>query len=149
MIQMVMHWPRSGPNDATSYVIPGIPWVTGTNIPSAPSVLHISFPCATKFLFVRNISSAAAVFRVGFSENGVNANPASNAHYFILSQSAERALDIRVKDLFLLADSGTPRVEIIAGLSQVLYTDFPILTGSISGTSDQAGGNIPLFGGIG
>jgi hypothetical protein len=141
---MAMNWPKAGPNDVSAYLLPGIPWVTGTNVPAAPSVMHISFPAVTKFLFLRNTSPAASAVRVGFSENGVSGNPASESHYFILSQSTERSLEIRVKDLFLLTAVGAPSVEIIAGLTHIMYPDFPVMTGS-----NAEIGRVPIFSGIG
>lgn len=136
---MSMHWPKAGPNDAASYVIPGVPWVSGTTLP-ATTIVHYSFPAATRELIVRNTTAGSTV-AVGFSANGMNT---VFRKFFTLTGVQELKLEVRVKDLFLSASVGTPAVEVIAGLSQVLYADFPILTGSVSGV-----GNIPLFNGIG
>lgn len=137
---MSTHWPKAGPNDVASYVISGIPWVTGSTLPAA-SIVRYSFPAATKMLVVRNTTASTTV-AVGFTANGLNG---VFRKYFTLTGVQESpVLELRVKDLFLSATQGAPVVEVVAGLTQVLYADFPLLTGSISGT-----GEIPLFRGVG
>lgn len=136
---MTLLYPKAGAGDVASYAAPGIPWVTGTLMP-ASTIVRFSFPAATRQLIVRN-TTASTTLAVGFSQNGMNG---VFRNFFTLTGVQELKVDLRVKDLFVSATQGTPVVEVVAGLSQVLYSDFPILTGSISGT-----GVIPLFRGIG
>ena len=136
---MALHWPKAGPNDAASFVIPGIPWVTGSTLASS-TIVKYSFPAATRDFTIRNTTAGSTV-AVGFSANGLS--PIFRK-FFTLTGVQELNLELRVKDLYLSASQGAPTIEIVAGLSQVLYADFPVLSGTISGTGD-----IPLFNGIG
>ena len=80
---MATHWPKTnGPNFVPAYQVSGTPFVTSsTGIGTTP--MKISFPQATRFFQVTNTGDTH--LRVGFSENGVNANPAAQTNYFILS----------------------------------------------------------------
>ena len=144
---MTLLWPTPGASDNGSYSAPGIPWVTGSTMPTA-TIVHISFPAATKFVTVRHTSGSSSgnqpvpVLSVGFTQNGMGV---VQSNYFTLLPGTEEKMDIRIKDLFLSATQGAPPYEIIAGLSVVLASSFPTLTGSISGSTNQNS----LFSGVG
>lgn len=126
---MATQYPGSGPNDASQYVVSGIPWVTGSTI--AAGVIHLSFPGVTKFLTVRNISASGSQARVAFTQNGLlNAQ----RNYIALGGGESLTLDLRVKDLYLSSTAGAPTVEVIAGLTTISYSAFPVLTGSTTGS---------------
>jgi hypothetical protein len=128
---MAMQSPKSGPNDVGSYQLSGIPWVTGSTLP-ATSIVHYSFPGVTKFFVVRNTGAAGTSVAVGFSENGLKSQ---FRNYFTLTSGQELSLELRVKDLYLSATQGpSATVEVIAGMTPIMYRDFPVLTGSNSGS---------------
>lgn len=135
---MSLNYPKSGPNDLAAFSMPGIPWVTGSTIPAATIFKH-SFPCATTGLVVRN-TVASTTLAVGFSSNGLNS---VFRKYFTLTGAQELRLNVRVKEIFLSASQGAPVAEVVAELSTCGYSDFPILTGSVSGAAN------PWFNGIG
>ena len=137
---MAQQYPKAGANDTSAFLISAIPWVTQSALPTS-GVLHISLPYATKFLFIRNAEIGGSTLRVGFSENGVTGNPASESRFFDILEGQTRNLELRVKDLFLTGTSGAPVLELVAGLSVVKADMFPAMTGSLSGSG--------IFGGVG
>ncbi len=134
---MAMNYPSPGPNDVGSYLISGIPWVTGSTVPAA-TIVHYTFPCVTRTFVVRNTAAAGTTLAVGFTANGLNS---VFRNYFTLTGGQEEKLDLRVKDLYVSATQGTVTIEIVAGLTQVPYDQFPVLTGSLTGSA--------LFSGVG
>jgi len=138
---------KPGPNFVPAYQLSGVPYVT-SSVGVTTTPVEIEFPQATRFFQVINTGDTSAHLRVGFTANGVNANPTTNGHYFILSgtKSTER-LELRCKSVFIRADgSQVGSFSLIAGLSGVDAGDFPILTGSISGSGRTAE---PRFKGVG
>lgn len=138
---MPFEYPTRGANDVSSYFASGIPWVTGSTL-AAATVVHYSFPAVTKKFIVRN--TGTGTIAVGFTQNALLI-ATSQKKFFTLTSGQEETLELRVKDLFLSASSGTPTYEIIAGLTPILYDQFPVLTGSVSGTTNLNN----LFSGIG
>lgn len=131
---MALHWPPPGCNDVGSYQIAGVPWVTASVV-AAGSPLHIRFPMVTNFVFIRNTSALASTVRIGFTQNGVMGNPASQSRYMELDQNEETpVLPLRITELFLSGTAGLPRVQVVVGLTLITDDKFPILTGSLSGS---------------
>lgn len=139
---MAEQYPNSGPHNASAYVLPGIPWVTGSTLTNAV-ITHYSFPCATNSFTVRN-TTAGTTLAVGFTANGLSSTARK---FFTLTGVQDLKLDFRIKDMYLSATIGLPVVEVIAGLSHVPYSSFPVMTGSVSGTSGTE--TYPLFSGVG
>ena len=117
---MSMDNPRISANIVSEYQASGIPWVSESNV--AAGVTKFSFPTVTRDLIVRN-NGVSNIF-VGFTENGV-----LGSNGFTLATDASFTQPIRVKDMFVSA-SATTSVSIIAGLTRIPRTAFPILTGS-------------------
>ena len=113
------HW-DPGLGHVPAYLISAVPYVTSSisveNSSGTPT--KISFPYVTKFVRVENIDQNNHL-RVGFSENGVKANPATKAHYFELEPSGSLSLDVRVSELFLLGHTGTSTAQVAAGMTGV------------------------------
>jgi hypothetical protein len=82
---------------------------------------------------------------VGFSLNGMSLT--TLRHNFTLTGGQEQKLELRTTQLFLSATQGAPTWEVVAGLSTVMYSKFPIMTGSYSGSTGNA--TLPIFSGIG
>ena len=146
------NWSKSmGPNFVPAYQVSGVPFVTSSTGVTT-TVQRIAFPQATRFFQITNTGDTH--IRFGFSENGVNGNPANQNHYFILSGgvSTER-LELRCKELFIRADSvANASFSLIAGMSGVDASQFPTLTGSLFQTGSD--GTVlpqamPRFEGIG
>ena len=125
----------SGPNFVPSYQMSGVPFVRSSNGNDLSNIpLKISFPFVTRFIHVSNTSEYP--LRVGFSEHGVAGTVTKN--YLVLSgstansmgQTTER-LEIRCKEVWLRRDGATNAgFSLIAGLTQIEWDQFPVLTGS-------------------
>ena len=137
--------PHLGPSDVPTYQMSAVPYVTSSlgglvPINSAASPLRVRLPSVSRFVVVHNTGDTP--IRVGFTANGVTAsgsfagsgdNRAKDRNYFILSgnQTTGR-LELRCKDLFFMSDSRnkTSDVSILAGVTPISITKFPVLTGS-------------------
>lgn len=140
---------NQGPSFVPAYQVSGVPFVTSSNgneVSTTP--IRVTFPFVTRFFQVTNTSSAN--LRIGFSAAGVNATGATSgssglpAHkkaadhrnYFVLGTSGSNGggtirLEVRCKELWFRRD-GTADVgfTLIAGLTGVQPSAFPVLTGS-------------------
>ena len=137
----------AGASFAPAYQISGVPFVTssnGTNVTNMP--IRINFPYATRFFQVTNTGQEP--LRIGFTENGVNgvggtvSGSATGYHsqnYFVLSGSTSAnnststvRLELRCKSLFFRSDAPGTKAgfTLVAGLTSVESSQFPILTGS-------------------
>lgn len=142
---MATNHPKAGPNSVPAYQLSGIPFVTGSTTTEVPSLgadpIKLEFPYVTRFFQIENIGSNA--LRFGFSKDGVKGSLTSN--YFVVGHNDKSdVLELRTKDLFFVTDSGggaTTGYRLIAGLTTIDRSNFPVLTGSVNGTGS--------FGGIG
>ena len=146
---MAQHWPKSaGPNFVPAYQVSGVPFVTSSlssNLTTSP--VQIDFPYATRFFVVNNIGTVP--IRIGFTENGVNAKGQGDvSNYFLLAASGSTGrLELRCKSLFIRTANSTGGYTLMAGLSGVDAGQFPVLTGTMSGS--QIGVDYPKFKGVG
>lgn len=130
---MAINHPKAGPNSVPAYQLSGIPFVTasaGGEVKA--SAIEISFPYVTRFFVVQNTS--ANPMRIGFTADGVNADITAN--YMVLSgNDMTPRMEIRCKSLFFRRDGASDcSFSLMAGLSTIESSEFPVLTGSISGT---------------
>lgn len=110
---------RSGLNNVAEYQASGLPWVqTGTI--TGGSTTRIDFPMVTNRIVIK----AGGDLRFGFTENGV-----ANSNYYLLNTSESISFDLRLKTLFLRADTNTTYY-VLAGLTQISSNYFPVLSGS-------------------
>lgn len=117
---------RSGINNVGEYQTSGLPWVTSSGVTTTP--FRVDFPYVTNFVSI-NVTSGSV--RVGFTLNGVNANPATNANYFLLGASnSPMVFPVRCKTIFLRADAGVATASLMAGLTTIEQKSFPVLTSS-------------------
>ena len=142
---------------------------------------RISFPFVTKTLTIRNTGANELRVAFTYSgsyapgetlTSGVTKKAGEilvdyrsgvefGRHYFLIptgsgaqahsAAGSVQSFDIRCKDLFLLGDGGTTGFSLLAGLTTIPASNFPILTGSITGsaTSQYTAGIIPAFDGVG
>lgn len=114
-----------GANYAPAYEISGIPFVTGS-VMVAESTVELNFPSVTRSITVKN-DTASTTLCIAFSENGLKA---ANNNFFTLDGGESYTDELRCKTLFLSCSSGTPSWEVIAGLTGISRTQFPILSAS-------------------
>jgi hypothetical protein len=161
---MSFNHPKAGPNFVPAYQLSGIPYVTSsisnTEVPNAGGgaavgPIKISFPYVSKLLTVRN--TGANDLRVAFSFTGSydpgatvkggGAVPATNSfgrNYFLVPAGAAgkdsiQTFDIRCKEVFLFGNGGTTGFSLMAGLTTIKADQFPILTGSVNGSTGFEG----------
>jgi hypothetical protein len=139
----------AGANFVPAYQISGVPYVTssgGNNVTDTPQ--KVTFPYATRFFQITNTSENP--LRVGFTINGVNGTGASTTgsayetagaarcnNYLVVSgsggghQAATVRLELRCKELYVRRDGSVDAgFSLIAGLTSVQSSQFPVLTGS-------------------
>ena len=139
---MGLNWPDNNHNYVPAYQMSGIPFVTGsvsaTELTTTP--LKVKFPYVTRWIQIRNTGNQ--ILRVGFTENGVNANnagayhiTASNRNYIGLRAgnsivSDLGPIEVKCTEVWLRSDSGTTGYELTAGYTAVPTHQFLTLTGS-------------------
>lgn len=139
---MTLQWPKAGINDVGTFLISGIPFVlNGT----ASATTKVAFPTVTNYVSVKNTASGGSLqLFVGFTQNGVEDNPTGINRRFILEEGELRELPFRIKELWV-SGAGVA-FDVVAGLSHVMPSQMPEITGSVSGTSDLVP---PIFQGVG
>ena len=132
---MGIHWAEPGYKAVGEYQVSGVPYVT-SSILSDEETRKLEFPRVTKSIIVRNSNtgSSSTTMAIGFTENGVKANPASNTNYIQLDSGESLSVDLRIKDLFLSnseSDSNTIEFQVLAGLTDISREKMFTLTGSV------------------
>ena len=132
-----------GLNNAGSFIVSGIPWITGstanTNSVPAGEQVTISFPYVTKKIHIQNTrgGSAAAGKRLRVSlVNTGSANVVSSLHYYEIANDSTLGpttldLDIKVKEIYLSAPGTTGTAyTVVAELTGIPAARMFALTGS-------------------
>lgn len=118
---MALNYPTSGPNNVGEYQTSGLPWVTSSTVTDSPYL--VNFPMVTNQI---TFKATGGTIRFGFTQNGVN-----GSNFFTLTPSNSLTVDIRTKQLWIRSNAvGTGSYEILAGLTNIKWRDFPVLTGS-------------------
>ena len=143
---MPLNYSYAGPSDVPSYQLSAVPFVRSSTHDEvgtgAGDVINVKFPQVTRFFVVKNTDpSTGGTLKVGFTENGVlslgsnvsgtSPTVAQEANFFMLGggETTPR-MEIRCKELFFHASGSDVGFTIMAGLSPVGQTQFPVLTGS-------------------
>lgn len=117
-----MQYPQIGFDYVPSYQLPGVPWVTSSNI-GAGSTLAIHFPKITKSFRIVNYGPGA--MQVAFTQNGLAAG-----NFFSLFASGSISTEMRVKDLYIKAPSGSLSYDMLVGLTLIDQKMVCALTGT-------------------
>ena len=132
---MASHWGPPGPKSVGEFQISATPYLTSSLL-SAQETRHISWDRVTSFIVVRNAVTGTQSSRlaVGFTQNGVQANPAASSNYITLGDGESLSVNIRTTDLYLSAtqtqDNDLLDFEVLAGLTDIPRSQFLNLTGS-------------------
>lgn len=139
---MATNHPKAGPNSVPAYQLSGIPFVTASSTTEVPGTntipIKLELPYVTRFFQIENIGSDP--IRVGFSADGVKGSLTAN--YFVVTNGEKSdVLELRTKDLFFNTDhaTNTTGYRLIAGLTTIDRSNFPVLTGSVNGTGSFDG----------
>jgi hypothetical protein len=120
-------WVSSNHNNVDEYMGSSLPFTKGA-ITAATTGTKVKFPYVTRWIQIFN-NHATRALRVGFTENGVTANP--DANYFVIKAGESSArLEIKCMELWLAGDGGSGTASIIAGYTNIPEDRFLSLTGS-------------------
>ena len=177
---MATNYPKSGANNAPQYQMSGVPFITASaanevngihDAAASPNPININFDYVTKWIEIENTDGAVGL-RVAFSKSGsfkagerlpgAGTKAVGDAgNYFVIGNGQKVKYNFRCKSLFFVsnaAPSGSPEANgnsssfsIRAGLTTIPASNFPILTGSITGsaTPRYPDGVLPAFDGVG
>lgn len=177
---MATNSPKSGANNAPQYQMSGIPFVTSSvadevkgvhNASASPAPVNINFDYVTKWIEIEN-TDATNGLRVAFTGRGAfgaserlpvagSKSATDLGNYFIIATGQKVRYDFRCKSLFFVSNaaaSGTPEASnkssgfsLRAGLTTIPAANFPILTGSITGSATPSfpDGVLSAFDGVG
>ena len=125
-------WVSSNHNDADAYVGSALPFCSGNMTVSNSATTRIDFPYVTRWITVfNNTADGGNSLRVGFTENGINANPTSNSNFFVVpADTASPRLEVKCSKIFLLGVGGSATVSLIAGYTAIPRNQFLNLTAS-------------------
>lgn len=119
-------YPIPGFSSAAEYQVSGIPFVTSSfNVDT--SVQRMDFAYVTRDITVD--VSGSAPLRIGFTSLGVSGAVTNN--YFIVRPNTTVTFDVRVKQIFFRADTGTTGFSLLAGLTTIPAYQMGLLSGSI------------------
>jgi hypothetical protein len=114
--------PKSGWNSVAEYQISSLPYATSSTAGSS-APYYLGFPYVTSFIFIKN--TGTNYLNVGFTQNGV-----IGGQKFSIPPSGSYGDRFRIKDLYLMANSGSTNFEVIAGLTFIETNKMPVLTAS-------------------
>lgn len=120
---MLKH-PQSSLGAVGEFAVSALPWVTGST--SSTTTQKWEFPYVTKTIMVRNLGSSTDQLAIGFSAAGV-----SGSNRFVVPAGVSETFDVRCKEIFVCAVSGTPAYSLYAGLTVIDSAHMPTLTGSV------------------
>ena len=125
--------PKGGIGYAAEFQSSALPWVTSSVSPSAGSPVRFDFPKITRFITVYNRDTTATnTLSFAFTRNGIiSGSGGLGQQKFILNGGQMLTFEIRISQLFLQGESGTPAFSVLAGLTNIDAKNMPVLTGTL------------------
>lgn len=123
--------PKGGMGYAAEFQSSALPWVTSSVAPAAGSPVRFDFPKITRFITVANLATATNTLSFGFTRAGV----VSTSNKYTLGPNQSITLELRVKELWLQGENGTPSYSICAGLTNIDRNAMPLLSGTLADSS--------------
>ena len=123
-------WVPSNHNHADEYMGSSLPFATGSVAVANGVAKEVKFPAVTRWVQVFN--NGAKELRVGWTENGVEANPASNSNYFVIEAGGMSSrLEVKCERMFFAGnESGGTTFSLVAGYTNIPIKNFLTLSGS-------------------
>ena len=121
---------RVGLHNVGSYMVSGIPWVTGSETMAKNTEHHIEFPFVTNDFTV--VNHTGEIIRIHFNSID-DANVLAGFHYVELdADNASHKFDVKCREVFISApNTGTTRkFRVVASLTQIPAQAMFVLTGS-------------------
>jgi hypothetical protein len=119
--------PKGGFGYAGEFQSSALPWVTSSVAPASGSARCYEFPKVSRFITVTNLASATNTLSFGFTRSGV----VSSSNKYVLNAGQSITLELRVKQVWLQGENGTPAFNLLAGLTTVDAKDMPLLSGTL------------------
>ncbi len=127
--------PKAGPNSVPSYQLSGIPYVTGSglgteDLSGVVGGKRFDFPQVTRFITFSNVTAAQELM-VAFSAEGHvgTSGILGKKNFFTVPPVSTVTLEVRCKSVFLKT-SAAIQWSMCAGLTPIIASSFPVLTGS-------------------
>ncbi len=129
--------PNSGIGSVAEFQSSALPWVTSSVAPAAGSPVRFDFPKVTKFIMVSNRDATFSnSLSIAFTRNGIiSGTGGMGQQKYILQGGQFQTFELRVKELFLQGETGTPPYSVCAGLTNINSSNMPALTGTLSDNS--------------
>ena len=122
-------WVSSNHNHADEYMGSSLPFATGSVAVADGVAKEVKFPYVTRWVQVFN--NGTNELRVGWTENGVEANPVSNSNYFVVEGGRESArLEVKCERMFFAGNGNATTFSLVAGYTNIPANRFLNLTGS-------------------
>lgn len=119
--------PKGGIGYAAEFQSAALPFVTSSTAPAAGTPVRFDFPKVSRFITVSNRDTAANTLSFGFTRSGV----VSTNNKYILNAGQTVTLELRVRELWLQGETGTPAFSMCAGLTNIDRSNMPVLTGTL------------------
>lgn len=120
--------PKGGIGYAAEFQSSALPYVTSSTSPAAGSPVRFEFPKVTRFITVSNRDATFTnSMSIGFTRSGV----VSTNNKYVLMGGQSITLELRVRDLWLQGETGTPAYSLCAGLTNIDRSNMPLLTGTL------------------
>ena len=125
---MGLSYPIINEGYVPAYQASAVPYITSSLI-SVGQVHTITFPQVTRFFNVQNVGTVSTdEIAVAMTQNGLSSTA---GNYFTLGQGVSFRDELRTVQLFISCSSGTSvRYQVIAGLTNIPYSQFLLITGS-------------------
>lgn len=120
--------PRGGLGYAAEFQSSALPFVTSSTSPAAGSPARIDFPKVSRFITIANRDGTLTnSLSFGFTRNGV-----VGTNKYILTGGQSIMLELRVKELWIQGEVGTPPYSLCAGLTNIDRINMPQLSGTLA-----------------
>ncbi len=133
---MSLNNPIAGFGHAAEFQSSALPWMTSSTAPAAGSPVRFDFPKITRFITVTNLAATTNTLSFGFTRNGI----VSSSNKYIVGPAQTITVDLRVRNIFIQGENGTPSYNLLAGLTNVPASEMDFLSGTLpDGTSGWNG----------
>ena len=123
---MTLNNPKGCLGYAAEFQSSALPWVTSSRAPIAGSPVRFDFPKVSRFITLSNIGAGGTI-SLGFTRNGV-----ISGNKFVLLQSQSVSFEVRVRQVWLQGEVGTPEFSLFAGLTNIDANNMPELSGTLA-----------------
>jgi len=135
---MALNNPSPGFFSVNEFQASPLPWAVNATT-SGTDVARYQLQRVSKNLVLVNHASVGTYLRLGFTENGVNGLGSSS--FLLVDGKDSIELDVRIKELYVrAAASGSVNYSMYVGLTTIMSTQMPMLSGSLSDGSPGWGG---------